>query len=180
MRNEYLYHWGAVVKFGPAGGAFYGRGSTEYAERKDAAAVARVENAPAGAAEYLSGYLYHPVRAVGVEWRYPGMGIVPSSERLWGDPSCVCMTSRLSADAYGRVFMPNCFRFGVEILDSAGNRLARVGRYGNADDGGPEARFAWPAFVSAAGDLLCVSDSVNRRVAVLKMAYAAETTVPAP
>jgi hypothetical protein len=55
-----------------------------------------------------------------------------------------------------------------------------VGRYGNADDRGPEAHFAWPAFVSAAGDLLCVSDSVNRRVAVLRMAYAAEAACPAP
>ena len=169
------------MKFGPSGGAFYGRGSTEYSDRQDAAPVARVENAPAGAAEYLSGYLYGPVKAVGAEWRYGGMGIVPSSERLWGDPSCVCMTSRLSVDGYGRVFMPNCFRFCVEVLDSAGNRLARVGRYGNADDrGGPQAHFAWPAFVSAAGDLLCVSDSVNRRVVVMKLGYSAEAQSRVP
>lgn len=212
MRNEYLYHWGAVAKFGPAGGAFYGRGNTEYESAQNAADAARVENAPAGAAEYMSGYLYNRVKATGLQWRYPGMGIVPSSERQWGDPACVCMGSRLSVDRYGRVFMPNCFRFCVEVLDSAGNRLLRVGRYGNADDGrqsriadlglrnaataaqhrsavqedpqseirNPQSEmyFAWPAFVSAAGDRLFVSDSVNRRVSVIAFDYAAAAEAP--
>jgi hypothetical protein len=180
MRNEYLYHWGAVMKFGPEGGAFYGRGSTEYPARKGAAPVARVENAPEGATDYMSGYLYGKVKAVGAQWRYPGMGIVPSSERMWGDPSCVCMGSRLSADPYGRVYMPNCFRFCVEVLDAAGNRIARVGRYGNVDDRGDEPRFAWPAFVSAVGDVMAVSDSVNRRVVTLRRTAAAEASCPAP
>ena len=179
MRNEYLYHWGAVMKFGPEGGAFYGRGSTQYGQRKNAAKVARVENAPEGAAEYMSGYLYHSVKAVGAQWRYAGMGIVPTSERQWGDPACVCMGSRLAVDAYGRVFMPNCFRFCVEVLDPAGNRLARIGRYGNPDDQG-DFYFAWPAFVSAAGGRLFVSDGVNRRVVVVGFDHAAEASANVP
>jgi len=171
MRNEYLYHWGAVMKFGSQGGAFYGRGSTEYGRRKNAAPVARVENAPDGAAEYMSGYLYNPVKVVGAQWRYAGMGIVPSSERLWGDPACVCMGSRLSVDRFGRVFSPNCFRFCIEMLDANGNRIARIGTYGNADDVGPGIHFAWPAFVDEADGKLYVSDSVNRRVTVVDFEY---------
>ena len=171
MRNEYLYHLGAVMKFGPTGGAFYGRGAMEHSRRKNAAPVASVESAPAGATPYLSGYLYQRVKAVGAKWRYPGMGIVPTSERLWGDPSCVCMTSRLSVDGFGRVYVPNCFGFCVDVLDTDGNRIARLGEYGNADDKGLQ--FAWPAFVDAQGDQLFVSDSVNRRVTVVRFHYAA-------
>jgi len=180
MRNEYLYHWGAVFKFGPAGGAFYGRGSMLYGGRRNRALVADAENAPESAPEYRSGYLYHRVKVVGAQWRYPGMGIVPSSERLWGDPSCVCMTSRLAVDPYGRVYAPNVFRFCIEMLDTNGNRIARVGRYGNADDRAGGIHFAWPAFVGVAGDGLYISDSVNRRIVALRMTYGAtgECAVP--
>ncbi|MHC4917673.1 MAG: hypothetical protein ACYTGB_19535, partial [Planctomycetota bacterium] len=118
MRNEYLYHLGAVMKFGPKGGAFYGRGAMHYSRRKNPAKVALLENAPEGAEPYLSSYLYRNVKAVGAEWRYPGMGIVPASFRLWGDPSCVCMTSRLGVDRFGRVYVPNCFGFCVDVLDT--------------------------------------------------------------
>ncbi|MCX7591270.1 MAG: hypothetical protein N2255_06535 [Kiritimatiellae bacterium] len=174
MRNEYLYHWGAVMKFGPGGGAFYGRGGLTYDSRRNAAPVAMVDNAPGEAAEYMSGYLYHKVKVVGAEWRYPGMGIVPTSERQWGDPSCVCMGSRLAVDGFGRVFLPNCFRFCIEAIDSAGNRILRIGRYGNVDDVGEEPFFAWPAFVSVAEDKVFISDCVNRRVTVLGVTYGAE------
>ena len=180
MRNEYLYHGGAVMKFGPAGGAFYGRGSLEYTQRQGAAAVVSVTNAPADATAYMSGYLHSQVKVSGAQWRYAGMSIVPSSERQWGDPSCVCMTSRLSVDPYGRVYVPDVFCFRVAVLDANGNRLACLGRYGNADDDPREAHFAWPAFVSAREDLLCVSDSVNKRIAAVRLAAAAEKTCPLP
>jgi hypothetical protein len=141
MRNEYLYHYGAVMKFGPAGGAMYGRSPgkcepfLEEGVKPDPKSVAFVENAPAGAPEYRSGYLYHRVKVQGAKWRFPGTGILPTSERYWGDPACVCLFSRLDADPYGRVFAPDCFRFRVHVLDAAGNLLGEVGRYGNADDG---------------------------------------------
>jgi len=175
MRNEYLYHWGSVFKFGPAGGAFYGRGS-RVKESRGTAKTASLANAPAGGPKYLSGYLYYDVTVDGAKWRYPGMGIVPASERYWGDPSCVCMTSRLAVDPYGRVYLPNVFRFCVEATDTAGNRLCRVGEYGNADDRGPAPYFAWPAFVGVDESRLYVSDSVNRRVTVLKLTAAAEAS----
>jgi hypothetical protein len=208
VRNEYLYHLGSVMKFGPEGGAFYGRGSMSHSSRKNAAPVALLENAPEGAepenapegAEpYLSSYLYREVKAVGARWRYPGMGIVPASCRLWGDPSCVCMTSRLGVDRFGRVYLPNCFGFCVDVLDTDGNRLTRLGEYGNVDDvlriaggGGGDGSdqstaeirnpksavyFSWPAFVDAAGGKVFVSDSVTRMITVVGFDWAAEKTV---
>ena len=98
----------------------------------------------------------------------------------WGDPACVCMGMRLDVDEYGRVFAPNVFRFSVEMLDTNGNQVARIGRFGNADSAGPrspvpepEIAFAWPAFVDYADGKLYVSDSVNRRVTVVKLGYQA-------
>jgi DNA-binding beta-propeller fold protein YncE len=178
MRNEYIFHLGAVMKFGPAGGAFYGRGSKTYRWEKGASPVASVDRAPAGATEYMSGYLYHKVKAAGAKWRYPGMGIVPASERYWGDPACVCMTSRLAVDGFGRVYVPNCFGFCVDVLDTDGNRIGRIGTYGNADD--KDLQFAWPAFVDAQGDQVFVADSVNRRVTLVKLEYAASEECPLP
>jgi hypothetical protein len=180
MRNEYLYHWGAVFKFGPEGGAFYGRGSRHYRGGGARAKVADLDNAPPGGPDYRSGYLYHKCTVAGARWRYAGMGIVPASERYWGDPSCVCLTSRLAVDPYGRVFAPNCFRFCVEVVDTNGNRIERVGRYGNADDRGPAIHFAWPAFVDVAGGKLYVADSVNRRISVVAFDHAATAERPVP
>jgi hypothetical protein len=100
---------------------------------------------------------------------------VPTLYLSWGDPACTCTNSRLAVDPYGRVFAPDVFRFSVEMIDFHGNQLGRIGRYGNADDHsiGDQPGFAWPAFVSAAGDYIYVSDSVNRRVAVIRIRYSA-------
>ena len=182
MRNEYLYHYGAVMKFGPEGGAMYGRspGKAEPfvehgIDEKKLASVALFKNGPSDAPEFSSGYLYHRLRVEGAHWHYPGAGIIPSSERYWGDPSCICLFSRLDVDPYGRVFAPDCFQFRVHVLDSAGNELANVGRYGNADDKGADLPFAWPAFVHAGMDgKLYVSDPLNRRITVVAFDYADE------
>lgn len=79
-------------------------------------------------------------------------------------------------DGFGRVFLPNVFRFCVDVLDTDGNRIARIGEYGNADDR-DGAFFAWPAFVDVADDKLYVADSVNARVSVAAFDYAAEAAV---
>jgi DNA-binding beta-propeller fold protein YncE len=177
LRNEYLYHLGAVMKFGPEGGAFYGLGSFGRPGAKTLPTpMLSAEQAPTDATEYLSGYLYERIKVAGAQWRYAGMGIVPSSERKWGDNSCVCMTSRLAVDGFGRVFAPNVFLFCVDMLDTDGNRIARIGDYGNADDRAG-AFFAWPAFVDVADDKLYVADSVNNRLSIVAFDYHDEATV---
>jgi hypothetical protein len=92
----------------------------------------------------------------------------------------VCLVSQLDADLWGRVYAPNVFRFCVEMLDTNGNHIARIGSYGNADSAGPgsavpeaEIPFAWPTVCDYAKGKLYVSDSVNRRVVVVRFEYAA-------
>ena len=170
-------HWGGVMKFPPAGGRFYiwgGRG-----RRK----IPRPADVPADAKQYRSGYLTHRIAVAGAEWLYRGAGPVPTMGLNWGDPSCTCVNSRLSVDGFGRVFAPDVFRFCVAMLDAAGNEIARIGRYGSANDGAGEgsyAAFAWPAFVDAAGGKLYVADPVNRRVAEIAFAHAADVSCPLP
>jgi DNA-binding beta-propeller fold protein YncE len=179
MRNEYLYHVGAVFKFGPGGGKLYGHGSLRRVPDPKLSPLTNAANAPENAPEYRTGYLMQRVKVVGAKWRYPGMGLLPSSERQWGDPSCVCVHSRLDVDPYGRVYMPDCFRFGVDILDAAGNRIGRLGTYGNADDRGPEIHLAWPAAVDFGPDgRLYVADSVNTRLVVIRFTFADEGRCP--
>jgi hypothetical protein len=181
--NPYLFHMGAIFKFGAEGGQVYGNFSSKVPFIDENLALAK---APADATAYKSGYLGWDVKVAGAQWRYAGIGIIPHSfDRFTGDDGCECLQSQLDADPYGRVFAPSAFYSSVEMVDAAGNRLARIGAYGNADSAGPgskvsepEIALAWPAecdYAEADGKLY-VLDSVNRRVLVVRFdAAAAET-----
>jgi hypothetical protein len=175
--NPYLFHWGSLFKFGPEGGAFYGQLFGRKTEEK-IPDVFYADRAPRGSTPMRTAYLGREIRVAGAAWRFAGVGVVSSS---WDgpvpDPGCVCLSSQLAVDPYGRVFAPDVFRFSVQMLDTNGNRLHRIGRYGNADDRQPEIAFAWPAFVDAADGKVYVSDTGNARVAVVRFDYAAEETL---
>ncbi|HOX05499.1 MAG TPA: hypothetical protein PK280_03775 [Planctomycetota bacterium] len=178
--NPYLFHMGWVFKFGPEGGQIYGNYTPKGGAPDDSLALAK---APADAVAYKSGYLGWDVKVAGAKWRYAGIGIIPHSfDGFTGDDGCECLQSQLDADPYGRVYAPSAFHSSVEMLDPAGNRLARIGAYGNADSAGPKGKvpapeiaFAWPAecdYAEADGKLY-ISDSVNRRITVVRFDAAA-------
>ena len=173
--NAYLFHLAAVVKFSPEGGVLYGHRPNGLPKDR-VAPLADPAAAPADAESLVSGYLGREIKVKGALWRYHGMGVVATSELNWGDPCCMCMVSQLAVDDYGRVFVPNPFRFAVEVLDTNGNLITRVGRYGNADDAGPEIAFAWPTFVSVAGGKLVVGDATSQRLTVVGIDHLAEAT----
>ena len=194
--NPYLFHMGSIFKFGPEGGQIYGNFSGKPADPRLA-----LTNAPADAVPYKSGYLNWSVKVVGAQWRYPGIGIIPHSfDGFTGDDGCECLQSMLDADPYGRVYAPSVFYSSVEMVDPVGNRIARIGTYGNADDGKPHAEsaagkdsnpgqsairnpqseiyLAWPtvARYARADGRLYVTDSVNRRVLIIRLDAAATET----
>jgi hypothetical protein len=196
--NPYLFHLGALLKFGPDGGAVYGSVGRD---PKQPGVKAYLENAPPGSAAYRTGYLNAEARVAGAKWHFLGVGPIPASGLNWGDPMCVCTMMHLAADPWGRVYAPNCFRFGVEVLDTNGNRLMRIGRYGNADDAwpgigkagpppgergtaagapDPRIRFVYPRSVSWAREKLYVLDGVNTSVTVVRFeaSASAECAVP--
>jgi hypothetical protein len=185
--NPYLFHMGAIFKFGPEGGRIYGNYGAK-ASSIDASLA--LSNAPANAVACKSSYTRWDVKIVGANWRYPGIGIIPQSfDAFHGDDGCECMQSQLDADPYGRVYAPSAFYSSVEMVDSAGNRLARIGAYGNADSAGPtspvpdpEIAFAWPTDCDYAeyDGRLYVTDSVNRRVTVVRFDATASAACAIP
>ena len=73
------------------------------------------------------------------------------------------------------------------MLDSNGNRIARLGRYGNVDDTEADVkekkdglRFAWMRAVAISDAALYVCDHGNRRILRAGLSYAAEETAPLP
>ncbi|MHC4917736.1 MAG: hypothetical protein ACYTGB_19850, partial [Planctomycetota bacterium] len=182
--HPYLFHWGSVLKFSPEGGAIYGhpqypRNKKLYKHIKDAHPNEELKNAPAGASSYRSAYLGREIKVAGAEWRYFGFGNIPSStDGVKPDPGCVCSNSRFAVDPYGRLYIPNPFLFTVEMVDSAGNRIERIGSYGNADSKG--LGFAMPTCPSWAREKLYVLDQQNRRVSAVGFEYAASAECRVP
>jgi hypothetical protein len=90
-------------------------------------------------------------------------------------------------DDFGRLFVPDVFRFCVYVLDGEGNEITRFGSFGNMDSRGPDSpvpephiAFGWPLSVELAGEQAFVADTVNRRIVSVRMAYAATDKCPLP
>lgn len=118
--------------------------------------------------------------AEGAEWLYAGQGpIVPGG--------CSCPNSRLYTDWFKRTFIPETYRHSVGVVDTAGNLVMHIGTYGNADSGrgadspvkvgGDEVAIAHVQYLAATDNYLCLCDSANERITVLKLNYHAEEVV---
>jgi 6-phosphogluconolactonase (cycloisomerase 2 family) len=114
----------------------------------------------------------------GAEWLYAGVGPVGGSPKS---------SSRHCTDWYGRSFVPENYRQAVGVLDVNGNLIMHVGRYGNADSGGPNAKvkiggdeiaFTNVFGLTATDKYLCVSDLGSDRIVVLRLNYHVEEFVP--
>jgi hypothetical protein len=92
---------------------------------------------------------------------------------------CYCdwPDNHLAIDAADRLFVADIDLHMVKVLDTAGNMIARIGRWGNAETlPGPDGDARQLGFrlvycLAAAGDQLFVSDKDLRRVARVRMEY---------
>jgi len=121
-----------------------------------------------------------PVRLHKALW-HRRIGLLPVKHEL----GCYCETTRFDIDAYGRLFVPDVFRFCVIVLDSGGNEIARLGTYGNMDSRGPGSpvpkpalTFGWPLSVECARERIYVADLVNRRIVSAGLQCAVTKTCP--
>jgi len=81
----------------------------------------------------------------GAEWFYGGVGVVGAG--------CSCYHTRFQMDRFARSFAPEPDVYSVAVLDSNGNLILRVGKYGNIDDGKPLVeKYATPLSRSIGGD----------------------------
>jgi hypothetical protein len=127
---------------------------------------------------------------VDAEWAYGGVGY--SGGNIGG---CSCWNARFALDSFARSFAPEVTRYSVAVLDSAGNVILRLGRYGNVDDGRPMdpkggppdprsiggdeiALFHGPYLATHTDHRLFIADPGNGRILGVKLGYGAEATVP--
>ena len=79
----------------------------------------------------------------GLQWMFPNVGLCGKMRYPYGDCFCVA-DSRFALDYYARSFACETQSHDVVVLDSAGNVITRIGRYGNVDDGMPLIRDGGP------------------------------------
>jgi hypothetical protein len=120
----------------------------------------------------------------GAEWLYGGIGLA------LGTP-CICWNSRFSKDYFNRSFAPETRNYSVAVLDTNGNLILRVGKYGNVDDGKPliseggpketnsiggdEVGLFYACYVASHTDKrLFIADAGNTRILSVKLGYYAE------
>jgi hypothetical protein len=90
-------------------------------------------------------------------------------------------------DYFARHWLPANHLYSIAVLDANANLIARVGRYGNADDtvndvkaGGDGLRFVWPRAVAVSDSVLYVADQGNRRILKATIGYHAQAEVDLP
>jgi len=122
----------------------------------------------------------------GVDWMYGGLG--------FNNAACICWNARPALDLYARSFVPEVDHYSVAVLDTNGNLILRIGRYGNIDDGKPivaaggppntrklggdEVALMHAAYLATHSDRrLFVADAGNARILSIKLGYAAEERI---
>jgi len=124
------------------------------------------------------------------EWMYGGVGFGGKNRGV----GCACWNFRFAHDYFARSFAPEMDRYRVAALDTAGNLILRIGKYGNADDGKPlvakggpanprlvggdeVALFHAPYLATHTDRRLFIADPGNGRVLAVKLDYHATERV---
>jgi hypothetical protein len=108
-------------------------------------------------------------------WAFAGI-----SNASGGD--CSCNHNRFDLDPWARSWIPTRHLGSVLVLDANGNRIARIGRYGNIDDADPKCggiHLVNPRGATVSDTGLYILDADQRRLLKAALSYAAEETVPA-
>ena len=161
---------GALAKFAPTGGRLYGKGD-----------VVKLNELPKRPPEF-SAYGWGKLWSRNMYWAYPGYDQMHFLGG--GGYPCLCATCRFDTDPYGRSFVPKAYQFCVGVVDTNGNRICEIGRYGNPDSpamkrGDTDVGLAHCSFLATEPDRwLYLNDDGNSRIIRIKLAYHTEATVP--
>lgn len=169
---------GTLVKMGAGKNKTVGTG-------KGAAVPLQDSNRPKGNPQLRSSKLGN-AWAHGAKWLYGGVGYGGWNSAKSGG-GCACWHARFTMDLYNRSFAPEIELYSVAVLDTNGNLILRVGRYGNADSAGPKSRLplggdevglVHPAYVATHSDRrLFIADPGNGRIVSVKLGYHASASV---
>ncbi|MCG3179245.1 MAG: hypothetical protein BIFFINMI_01579 [Phycisphaerae bacterium] len=178
VEGQYRWMYGSVVKFGPAGGAFWFPIADP---RSDAYPFDGEPTLPADQprmkVDTVSGdrVIVRPGEIQGARWMHFGVSYIldmqPGANRR-----CHCTATGFDLDRYGRVYYTDQGMFRVVVLDAAGNELLKVGRYGNQDsfgkEGTPDVAFNWFIGLAASDRYIYVGDGANHRLVRLAIGHA--------
>jgi hypothetical protein len=164
---------GALAKFAPQGGRFYSMGDS-----------IKLEKRPDRPAEFAGDCWTR-----NMFWSYPGFDRTVGA--FGTNYDCLCSNARFDTDLFGRTFVPKAYAFTVGVVDTNGNRICEVGRYGNADSGrgpdspvkigGPEIALAHCSYLAVQSDRwLYLVDDGNRRIVRVRLGYHAEEKLAVP
>jgi hypothetical protein len=116
----------------------------------------------------------------GAEWLYAGASPIVQ------DAACSCPTQRFHLDWFNRSYVPEAYRHSIGVLDSAGNLVMHLGRYGNYDSGqgrksripvgGDGIAMIQARFISGTDTYLAFTDWCER-IVVLRLGYHQERAV---
>ncbi len=128
-----------------------------------------------------------PAWVEGAQWMYGGVGYFGHNAVRAGG-HCGCYNSRFALDYFGRSFAPEVRRFRVAVLDTSGNLILRLGRYGNADCNGPQSKIALGgdeiglmhgAYVATHTDRrVFIADPGNARIVSATLGYHVTDKIP--
>jgi hypothetical protein len=111
----------------------------------------------------------------GTHWIYAGASPIKST-------GCSCQKQNFHLDWFKRSYVPESYRHSIGVLDTNGNLIMHLGKWGNFDDaakmakGGP-ITVTFVRFISGTDTYLAYEDN-GERVILLKNTYHAEETVP--
>jgi hypothetical protein len=161
--HPFVYHVGSVLKFRPEGGSVRQLSNKPPVDR-DLKPGQKQFTTAEGRGDFV---------ADGLLWSWYGVSMItPALDRGRYSPyTCVCVTPRFDLDDFARVFVPDQLRCRVVVLDTDGRFITSFGQYGNADETGPELRFADPRTVMVSRTAAYVGDQQNRRVIKARLTY---------
>jgi DNA-binding beta-propeller fold protein YncE len=158
-RRAYRQH-GVLLKFPPSGGTITPD------ERGPFAGHAGGYAKPAGKSPLT-------LRVEGAQW-IRRVGYVPINDP--SEAGCQCENTRFDVDDFGRVFVPDLYRFRIQVFDGAGNEVTAFGGYGNMDNRGPQSKrpspaipLGWPIAARVAHGAVYVADLSNRRIVRVRL-----------
>ena len=112
----------------------------------------------------------------GAEWLYAGASPIVRG-------GCECPSSRFHLDWYKRSFIPEAYRHSIGILDTNGNLIMHIGKYGNFDSQKSKKSIANDEigmfnvrYIGGTDNYLCF-DGWGERLVVLKLNYHTEEIV---
>lgn len=119
---------------------------------------------------------FNPAWIEGAEWIYAGASPVVTHAEV-----CSCFKQNFHLDWFKRSYVPESYRHSIGILDTNGNLIMHLGRFGNLDDAarmskGGEIIVTFNRFISGTDNYLVYED-YGERIVVLKLNYHAEESV---